>query len=303
MTIVDKAGAVRTCWRISDGTAVSERRAWHIPPEGLVLNLEPTVNLAIDADGSQTWYRCVLSTDTTLERYDLVVPDSQEEQSFFDLAMLSAIDPGSLLFSQLLPDYADGEVPAVLVLQAGEGGNTPSWLPTSLDMFVVGWDDMSREATAIPTQGQQGDPDRDTDGSLLFSGSSIEQIACLYQMRHVWVGTPIRPHMHWAKTTAASGDVVWEERHRIWNNGEVPPDWSAWTAATLRSLPIDDTLRTLVDAWDQLDMTGKRVSCMVSVQYRRNPTAVGDTYTADARLYDADIHYQRLGGSLQEYPT
>ena len=47
-----------------------------------------------------------------------------------------------------------------------------------------------------------------------------------------------------------------------------------------------------------------------SAQLRRNasatgaPTGVTDTYAADARLWDVDMHYRICGlGSEQEYPT
>jgi hypothetical protein len=43
---------------------------------------------------------------------------------------------------------------------------------------------------------------------------------------------------------------------------------------------------------------------MLHVIIRRNPAAAGDTYAADAILFDADVHYRVHGlGSEQEYPT
>ena len=51
-------------------------------------------------------------------------------------------------------------------------------------------------------------------------------------------------------------------------------------------------------------MTGMRGSCMISVQLRRNGATGADTYAADARLYEADLHYRVYGlGSETEVPT
>jgi hypothetical protein len=166
------------------------------------------------------------------------------------------------------------------------------------------WDDLRAPATAIPLQGQQGDPDRDTDGSLLFDASAVEQIAVIWQLPHSWAGTGLRPHVHWAKTSDASGNVIWEMRYRVWDNGDVAPAWSEWAAATGRSeiLPADQ--RTMLDSWPEIAMTGLRASCFLSVQIRRNASAANDTYAADARLWEADAHYQVQGfGSIPEYPA
>jgi len=166
------------------------------------------------------------------------------------------------------------------------------------------WDDLRAPATAIPLRGQSGDPDPDEDGTLLFDDTTAEQISVIYQMPHAWDSTPIRPHVHWGKTTDAAGDVVWEYRHRIFNNNTIPPAWSSWIAATTRSQTIGSDQTCLVDGFAEIDMTGKIGSCILSTQYRRNPDAAGDTYAADARLWEADIHYRSHGqGSEEEYPT
>lgn len=167
------------------------------------------------------------------------------------------------------------------------------------------WDDLRAPASAIPLRGQSGDPGTDTDGTLLFDNTSVEQIAVIYQMPHSWDhGSDCRFHIHWAKTTDAAGDVEWEMRYRLFNNNATVPDWSAWAAATSRSKTIAADQSVLIDAWEMLDMTGLIGSSMVSIQLRRNPAASDDTYAADARLWEADIHYQAYGiGSELEYPT
>jgi hypothetical protein len=167
------------------------------------------------------------------------------------------------------------------------------------------WDDLRTPATSIPIRGQSGDPDADDDGSLLFDASTAEQVALLFQLPHSWQhGTGVRFHVHWAKSTDAAGDVVWEYRYRRWANNAIAPAWSDWIAATTRSQTIAADQTTLIDGWPELSMTGLLGSCLLSIQLRRNPDAETDTYAADARLYDADCHYRAYGlGSPQEYPS
>ena len=170
------------------------------------------------------------------------------------------------------------------------------------------WDDLRAPATVIPIRGQAGDPDVDLDGTLLFDAATGEQIAVLWQMPHAWNATPIRPHVHWSKTTSGTGDVVWEYRYRRANNGAaLATGWSSWIAATGRNVTAtgnDAENVIVVDAFPELAMTGYRGSCIIATQVRRNGAATGDGYAADARLLEFDIHYQRHGlGSEQEYPT
>jgi hypothetical protein len=166
------------------------------------------------------------------------------------------------------------------------------------------WDDLVMPVTAIPLQGQSGDPDIDTEGIFLFDDTTAEQVSILYQMPHSWNHTGVRFHCHWSKSTDAAGDVTWEMRHRIFNNGDVPGAWGSWVAATIRSVAVDATQKVIIDGWAEIDMSAIRLSGWVHLQLRRNPGAAADTYAADARLYGADVHFRRFGlGSAEEYPT
>lgn len=166
------------------------------------------------------------------------------------------------------------------------------------------WDDLRAPVSSIPLHGKSGDPDADTDGVFLFDGTAAEQVSVLYQMPHCWNSTGIRFHCHWGKSTNAAGDVVWEMRYRIFNNGEVPGAWGALAAATSRSTTIDATQKVLVDGWPEIDMSTIRLSGWFHVQLRRNPAATADTYAADAKLYGVDVHFRRHGlGSVEEHPS
>lgn len=167
------------------------------------------------------------------------------------------------------------------------------------------WEDLRTPATVIPLHGQSGDPDVDTDGTLLFDATSAEQIAIIFQMPHAWVhGSGVRLHVHWGKSSDAAGDVEWEEKHRIILNGSVPGAWTDWAAATTRNQAIAANQAVLIDGWAEITMTGGVGSSMLHILIRRNPDSTDDNYAADARLYDADLHYRvHWLGSEQEYPT
>ena len=167
------------------------------------------------------------------------------------------------------------------------------------------WDDLLTPATAVPIRGQSGDPGVEAEGTLVFDSTSAEQISLVFQMPHAWVhGSGVRFHVHWGKTSDASGDVQWEEKHRIVRNGAVPGAWTDWAAATTRSQAIASTQHTIIDGWAEITMTGCIGSDLLQVLMRRNPAASKDNYGADARLFYADLHVRRYGlGSEQEYPS
>lgn len=166
------------------------------------------------------------------------------------------------------------------------------------------WEDLRAPASTLPTRGQAGDPDDAEDGSLLFDASSVEQIAVIYQMPHAWDRGNVRFHCHWSKSTSASGHVHWQERHRIWNNGDATPDWTSWVSATGISLATGADQKMRISSFPEWSMAGMRGSCMISVETRRNAATGADNYGADAILWECDLHYRVLGlGSETEVPT
>jgi hypothetical protein len=122
-------------------------------------------------------------------------------------------------------------------------------------------------------------------------------------MPHRWIGTNGRFHIHWSKTTDGAGDVVWQRRYRAWDVNTIKPDWSAWESATSRSMTLGATQHTVIEAFPEIPMVGLHGSAMLAVQLRRLATDAADTYAQDARLEDADVHFQGQGnGSTEEYP-
>lgn len=160
------------------------------------------------------------------------------------------------------------------------------------------WDDMKASATAINPPGAASDPDREsTSGLLLFSASGTELVFIFMQMPHSWVeGSEISPHVHWTKTTSASGDVAWRLRYKHFPIGEVGD--SSWTdmgivSDTVGGTPDNDTANEhLISSFGDIDMTGKGLSDCILYELSRVGGDSADTYGADARLLEFDVHFQ-----------
>lgn len=298
ISLVDERNVQRVAFSTGDKRFAFEDRVVEVDGEDVAVELEPSETIALDNDGSPSFYQVRIKRhDGNVETYRFQVPDSVDPVDLLDLVGASSITPGSVFASRLVPDWSGATEGDVLAIVSG----VPKWQTVGVAKVV--WEDLPGAASTIPLQGQAGDPDRDTDGSLLFSSSSTEQMAILFQVPHEWYGTNMRLHIHWGKTTDAAGDVVWETRTRVWNVGDVPPSWSAWQARTGRSETIAADQRTLIDVMPELDMTGIQRSAMVSVQARRLQSDPSDDYAADARLWDCDLHHQRWGFMFaEEYP-
>lgn len=159
------------------------------------------------------------------------------------------------------------------------------------------WDDLRTPATVIPLAGFVNDPDYDdTYGGILFDPDVIEAVFIQVQMPHAWKeGSNIIPHVHWMKSTSAAGDVLWQLNYRWAPIGEVMD--SEATVLTVSSpvggTPDADTANQhLISSFGEVDTTGKSISDMLLMVFGRIGTSEDDTYDADARLIEFDIHYQ-----------
>ena len=165
------------------------------------------------------------------------------------------------------------------------------------DLFYH-WEDLRTPATNL----KQGGADTDTDGSLLFSHSTTENTYAILQMSHGWVeGSSIEPHLHWSKTTDASGDVVWQIRYRVFSLNELIPEWSGWLDIESREGTLASDQRHILDDFPAITMSGDTFSCMLSFHIRRKHDDTDDDYAADAKLWEFDIHYQiDTPGTIEE---
>lgn len=169
------------------------------------------------------------------------------------------------------------------------------------------WDDLRTPSVTVNPPGLASDPDRDTsDGTLLFDAASTEIVFFGIQMPHAWAeGTEIHPHIHWAKTTSAAGNVVWKLEYKHAPINAVMD--SAFTSLGEKDTP-EFTEQDTAD-WHQITslgymtMTGYDDSHCMLFKLSRVGGSASDTYGADAKMISFDIHYQiNSRGSVEEYP-
>jgi len=103
-------------------------------------------------------------------------------------------------------------------------------------------------------------------------------------------GTDIIPHIHWAATTTAAGNVKWNLAY-MWVDRD-----GVFTTETVISV----TVATSGVAWQEqrtnfptISGAGKTIGSRFHFVLYRDPTDVADTYTADAAAFDFGIHYER----------
>ena len=170
------------------------------------------------------------------------------------------------------------------------------------------WDDLKFPATAINPPGQASDPDVEaSSGLLLFASSGTELIFALAQMPHAWKeGSEISPHVHWQKTTSAAGNVAWQIRYKIASIAAVMD--ASWTDLGISTTPVPGTpdINTadyhMITGFDNIDMTGETLSTCILFEVSRVGGDAADTYGADARLLEFDVHYQIDSlGSAEEF--
>jgi hypothetical protein len=171
---------------------------------------------------------------------------------------------------------------------------------------VIGpkWDDLRFPAQAVNPPGAVSDPDVDSsDGCLLFDAAGVEVIFVAAQLPHGWLsGTPIRPHVHWVKTTSAEGDVVWGLKYRWAAPGQTLTDWSAsYSLATVTAGDADTADHHALASFPELTIRGG-ASTMILFEIARIGSSEDDTYAADAKLLEFDLHYQTgSAGTTNEF--
>jgi hypothetical protein len=160
------------------------------------------------------------------------------------------------------------------------------------------WDDLRFPAAGINPPGAAADATRDTeDGCLTFSATLTNTIAIQALMPHDWDDcTPVVPHIHWTKTTAASGNVVWEFKYKIADAGEAfPADWTTLMASS----PVPGTTDTntadkhLITSFGPVPVLCGIVAPMIKILVSRRGGDAADTYGAVAKMLEFDIHYLR----------
>ena len=170
------------------------------------------------------------------------------------------------------------------------------------------WDDLRFPVQSINPPGQASDPDVEAStGILLFDSAGTELVYGVAQMPHTWVeATIVRPHIHWTKTTSAAGDVLWQLDYEWKNVGETfdgdYPNQLQVTETASGTPDTDTAWKHLISPFGPVEMADLRISCMMLWRLSRIGGDAADTYGADARLLEFDVHFQADNlGSLQEF--
>ena len=176
------------------------------------------------------------------------------------------------------------------------------------DLLDTVWDDLRFPAQGINPAGSAAPPTVATTGfpgTLLFSGSADNHIAGVAQMPHAWKPeSAVRPHVHWAKTTSASGVVVWQFRYSAADIGGTFGAYSDWITGTSVVEDSNTANKHALITFGDIDMIGVGESGIITWELRRYASDSSDTYNSvDARLFELDFHYEIVKlGTPNEIP-
>jgi hypothetical protein len=163
-----------------------------------------------------------------------------------------------------------------------------------IDNFAETWDDCRIPGLSARTNATAPDLEAfGPSGNLLayaFNGAATaEQCYFSIQLPHGYKeGSDIHPHVHWAPTTAAAGNVKWQLEYS-WANmdGTFGAPTTIFGIGAAGGTAWKHILTDLTD----ISGTGKTVSSMLMCRLFRNPADSSDTYEADATLLEFDIHF------------
>jgi hypothetical protein len=156
---------------------------------------------------------------------------------------------------------------------------------------IVGWHDLRFPVQGINPPGAVSDPDRDTtDGTFLFDAGGTEVLAGVAQMPHEWkIGTLVYPHVHWSPTDGNGGNVYWRFEYDIANENDSFA--GSYTTMNIQDASGEDANKNQEANFAPIDMSSYGLSCLIKWKLSRIGGDVLDTYAADAKLYEFDMHY------------
>ena len=167
------------------------------------------------------------------------------------------------------------------------------------------WDDLRAPATSLKTGGTPPTVNT-TFGWLEFAHNQDEFVFQFFQLPHSWkVGTVLKPHVHWMKTTTASGEVEWQFQYRWLKTGEVLD--AAWTTLSSLTPVVSDggtQYQSAITSFGDITTDGIDISDMLICKLTRLGSSYSGAshYAAAAALVELDIHFMRDGfGSPQVY--
>lgn len=171
---------------------------------------------------------------------------------------------------------------------------------TGNTLNIQAWEDLRAPASGInPIGSPSPATPSNTDGSLTFSKGNV--CVAWFQLPHSWkIGSNVKLHIHWSKSTTNAGDVNWQMKYKWGNIGDVMPAFSLFSKGT-EVIPNSNIVdkHSLLE-WSALSGVGKTLSSMICVFLERVNDG-DDTFTGNANLYEIDLHYQIDSmGSRQE---
>ncbi len=164
------------------------------------------------------------------------------------------------------------------------------------------WEDLRFPAQGINPLGQASDPDLDlADGCLLFDSAATETITGQAQISHRWKeGTSIYPHIHWSPTSTNTGNVYWRLEYMVASVNSVFS--GSFTTLNVLAAGVGVTNTHQVIGFGAIPMTDNLISSIIKWKVSRIGGDGTDTYTADAKFLEFDIHFEvNSPGSREEY--
>lgn len=167
------------------------------------------------------------------------------------------------------------------------------------------WDDLRFPVQNLRINPATTKPDYDQDlVAYLFDAATTETVSGALQLPHDWnVGTELKPHVHWYKTTAAAGAVYWQLEYKWHRIGQVvDAEWTTLFSAVAAVSDGNTANQHAITALGAIPAANNRVSDMIIFKVSRVGGNAADTYAADVGLLEFDVHYQRHGlGSEREF--
>lgn len=119
-----------------------------------------------------------------------------------------------------------------------------------------------------------------------FPSNKNSDLHFLAQLPHAWAeGTAINIHIHWGTPTNEPGTVVhWQFEYDLLDIGD-----TCANSTVLNIAPACPAARThTLSSFGYIDMTGKKISCIIPCRLSRVPGA--NEYTQGATLLGIDFH-------------
>lgn len=128
------------------------------------------------------------------------------------------------------------------------------------------------------------------DDGLLFDATATESVVTSFTLPYDYAeNQDIKPVIRWDKSTSATGEAAWGERHRWVSVEATLPAWSSTATGSARQAqPVAQDVLT-ENVFPAITGTGMSAGSLLQIEISRIVAGAGDTYEADARLRSIDL--------------